>query len=203
MRPRLSHSAVIKPKGQEMLAEQNKGLVEQEIGRWLVGPAIAGSRHVSPGLDGFETALEHDPADSGGGTDDALVGKLVPDSPVAVTAAVALENALDFHADRFVGRLHGSGGGGVIVAAPGNAEGGADPSDALAGGLVDVADHFAKLGWGLVPRMTAAFFKMSFSWRRRAISRRRARGSSAAAFSPMARPPSLPPRAPCELLFHE
>jgi hypothetical protein len=28
--------------------------------------------------------------------------------------------------------------------------------------LVDVADHFAKFGWGLIPRMTAAFLKVIF-----------------------------------------
>jgi hypothetical protein len=34
---------------------------------------------------------------------------------------------------------------GVAIAAPGNAEDGANPSDALASGLLDVADHFANL----------------------------------------------------------
>ncbi|MDH4444093.1 MAG: hypothetical protein QE267_03080, partial [Akkermansiaceae bacterium] len=59
--------------------------------------------------------------------------------------------------------------------AAGDAEGGADRSDAMAGGLVDVIDHLPELSWGLVPRMTAAFFKMSFSCLRREFSRRRAR----------------------------
>ena len=71
---------------------------------------------------------------------------------------MALKYPLDFQAELFVGILHGSGFGSVIVAAPGNAEGGADPTNTMAGGLVNIADHFPELGWGLVPRMTAAFF---------------------------------------------
>ncbi len=36
-----------------------------------------------------------------------------PSSSETVTASVALEDAFDFHADLLVGRLQGSGGGGV------------------------------------------------------------------------------------------
>jgi|GEM_PF-1832769 len=44
---------------------------------------------------------------------------------------------------------------------------------------MDVGDHFPKLAWVLVPRIIAAFFKMSFSALSRAFSRRRERRSSA------------------------
>ena len=45
----------------------------------------------------------------------------------------------------------------------------------MSGLVVDAFNHFPELSWGLVPRMTVAFFKMSFSWRRRVTSRHRLR----------------------------
>jgi hypothetical protein len=124
--------------------------------------------------------LRHDPADAGGSAGDALIGQIIADPPIAVTAAVMSEDSFDFRTDLLVGRLGGRGFGCVVIAASRDAEGGADEADAVAGGLVDFADHFSKPGWGLVPRMTAAFFKISFSALRRASSRRRVRRSSAA-----------------------
>jgi hypothetical protein len=144
----------------------------EEIGRGLVGAAIAGARHVGLGLDGFEPAFGHDAADPGGGAGDAVIGQVAPDPAVAVAAAMALEDGLDAVADVAVGQLGGGGRGGVIVAAAGDAEHATDASDSLSGGGAEV-------GWGLVPRMIAAFFKMSFSALRRASSRRSARSSSA------------------------
>ena len=63
----------------------------------------------------------------------------------------------------------------MIEAAARHLEAGTDLPDARAGGLPDIVDHLSELEGSLVPRMTAAFFKMSFSWRRRVFSRRRAR----------------------------
>jgi len=41
----------------------------------------------------------HDPADSTGGTDDALVGEFVLDPSVTVATALVLENDFDFLAN--------------------------------------------------------------------------------------------------------
>jgi hypothetical protein len=51
----------------------------------------------------------------------------------------------------------------MVEAAARHLEAGADLTDAMAGGLADVLDHLAEFAGGLVPRMTAAIFKMSFS----------------------------------------
>jgi len=58
----------------------------------------------------------------------------------------------------------------VVVAASGNVKDGTNPPDAVACGLVNVADHFSELGWVLVPRIIAAFFKMSFFTLSRVLS---------------------------------
>src|SRR5690606_13278060 len=116
----------------------------------------------------------------------------------AVAAAVAVEDCLDHVAELLVGALRGGGPGGVVVAAAGDTKDGANRADAISGGIMDFPDHFPELGWGLVPNMTAAFFKMSFSILRRAFSRRRERRSSAPARSPSARGPALPTCVPCE-----
>jgi hypothetical protein len=81
------------------------------------------------------------------------------DSEVAVAAAVALEDLGDEVSDGAVCELAGGGLSGVVVVAAGDAEGGADLTDSVAGGGVNVGDHLAKLGGVLVPRMTAAFLK--------------------------------------------
>jgi hypothetical protein len=58
----------------------------------------------------------------------------------------------------------------VVVAASRNIKDGTNPPDAVACGLVNVADHFSELGWVLAPRTIAVFFKMSFSALGRALS---------------------------------
>ena len=93
------------------------------------------------------------------------------EAAVAVASAVAPEDGLDQVAKAGVGDLRRGGCGGVVEAAAGLAEHGTDLADAAAGFLGDELDHRAAPGWGLVPRMTAAFFKMSFSSLRLAISR--------------------------------
>jgi hypothetical protein len=91
-----------------------------------------------------------------------------------IAAAVTLENGLDFITKRTVGELAVGRLGGVVVTAAGHFEHLANATHTVPGGGMDVLDHGSEFGWGLVPRMTAAFFKMSFSWRRRVSSRRRA-----------------------------
>ena len=81
----------------------------------------------------------------------------------------------------------------MVVAAARHAEHLADRAERVSGGTLNLVDHGAESGRGLVPRMTAAFFKMSFSILRRASSRRIARSSSAASRAPPACGPSLPP----------
>lgn len=188
--------------GPDLVGFLREGLIEQEVGRRSVGAAIAGFWLVVLGLDGFEAALLHNSTDSLGGAGDLLIGEFLPDSAVAVAAAVPLENGFDVLADLLVCALGEGGCRGVIVAAAGDLESGTDRTDAMAAGVVDVPDHFAELGRSLVPRMTAAFFKMSFSILRRAFSRRRERRSSASLLSPAARSPPLPTCAPCELCLH-
>ena len=88
------------------LGFSGSGWSSRRFRRGFVGTAVAGPGHVGLGLDGFEAAFQHDPADSGGGADNALVGKLSAYPPVAIAAAVALEYPLDFQAGcrgRFVG----------------------------------------------------------------------------------------------------
>ena len=70
---------------------------------------------------------------------------------------------------------------GVLVAAAGHTEGDADLTDSVAGGGVSADDHLPKFAGVLVPRMTAAFFKISFSTLKSKFSRRRGYSSSAAA----------------------
>ena len=93
-----------------------------------------------------------------GGADLARVGEFLADAPVAIAAAMALEDGFDQVADPAVLGLGGRGCGGVVAAAARHLEAGADWPDAMAGGLVDVVDHLAELAGSLVPRMTAAFF---------------------------------------------
>jgi len=167
-------------------------LAEEEVWRRFVGPPVAGFRHIGLGLDGSEPAFLHDSADPVGGANNASFGQHLPDSAVAIAAAVALENLLDHLPYLLVGELGGCGLSGMVVAASGHLESDTDPADCAAGGMADLLDHFPELGWGLVPRITAAFFKMSFSSLRTAFSRRRKRRSSASGLSSGTRVASLP-----------
>jgi len=87
----------------------------------------------------------------------------------------------------------------MIEAAPRDVENVADSADAQTGLIFDRTDHLAPFFWALVPRITAAYFKMLFSSRSRDTSRLRTRNSSATASSPSARWPPLPS---CEFLTH-
>jgi len=86
-------------------------LVEKQVGRGFVGPAIAGFGHVGFGLDGSQAALAHDPAEAIGRADLARVGKFLADSPIAIAAAMALEDGLDPITDPAVLALGGRGRG--------------------------------------------------------------------------------------------
>jgi hypothetical protein len=85
--------------------------------------------------------------------------------------------------------LKQSGFSGVIVATTRDLKNGTNTSNAMAGALMDYGDHRSELLWALVPRMIAAFFKISFSCLSKASSRRSTVQSSAAGFSPTARCP--------------
>jgi len=152
---------------------------------------------------------------SGGGARHPTVGQFLSKPAVAIasgssvhlpplvpsaSSAVAPEDGLDQVAKVSVGNLPRGGGRRVVEAAAGLAEHGADLADTAAGFLRDELDHRAAPGWGLVPKMTAAFFKMSFSNLRLAISRRNLGTSSAPGGSPPARNPPLPRCPGCEPL---
>ena len=126
--------------GPDLVGLGRQGLVEEQVGRGLVGAAVAGF-----GLDGVQAALAHDPADAIGRADHARVGEFLADSPVAIAAAMALEDGFDEVADPAVLGLDGRGRGGVVEAAARHLEAGADWTDAMAGGLVDVVGHLAEL----------------------------------------------------------
>ena len=87
----------------------------------------------------------------------------------------------------------------MIEAAPRDVENVADSADAQTGLIFDRTDHLAPFFCALVPRITAACFKMLFSSRSRDTSRLRTRNLSATASSPSARWPPLPS---CEFLTH-
>ena len=90
------------------------------------------------------------------GADYGVIGEFLPDPPIPVAAAMIIEDGLNLVAHLLIGALPGGGLCSVIVSAAGHFQGGSSGEDAVPGALVD---HFAELGWGLVPRMTAAFLK--------------------------------------------
>ena len=145
--------------GPDLVGLGRQGLAEEQVRGGLVGAAVAGFGHGGFGLDGSQAALAHDPADAIGGADFARIGEFRADAPVAMAAAMALEDGCDEVADPAVLGLGGRGRGGVVEAAARDLEGGADWPEAVAGGLVDVVDRVAELAGSLGPRMTAAFFK--------------------------------------------
>ena len=63
----------------------------------------------------------------------------------------------------------------MITAAARHFQHGADDPDGVAGGLADGVHHFVELVGTMLPGMTVAFFKMSFSSSRQAFSRHRSR----------------------------
>jgi hypothetical protein len=92
---------------------------------------------------------------------------------------VAPEDSLDEVADVGVGDLGHGGCAGVVKAAASLAEHFTNLAHTGSGFPGYELDHRAAPGWGLVPRMTAAFFKMSFSSLRLATSRRSRRSTTA------------------------
>ena len=173
--------------------------LQKMIGRRLIRLAVAGPRHVSFRLDGLEPALGHEAADPCGTTKDAIFSEIPADPPVAVAASVMSEDPFNPLPNVLVGEFRSRGRGRVVVAAPGKLKHFADRANAVSGVEVDPGYHFAELCGLLVPRIIAAFFKMSFSMRSWAFSRRSARKSSAPERSPTARIPSLPT---CVSRFH-
>ena len=97
--------------GPDLVGLGRQRLIEEQVGRGLVGPAVAGFGHVGFGLDGSQAALAHDPADAIGRADLARVGKFLADSPIAIAAAMAPEDGLDQVADPAVLALGGRGRG--------------------------------------------------------------------------------------------
>jgi len=177
-----------------------KRLAAKQIGRGFVCSTVAGFWDEVFWLNRVQGSLGHEAADSGGSAYHPLIGENLSQAAVAVAPPMALEDGLDQIPDAGVGELGRGGCAGVIEAAAGMAEHRAYLADAAAGFLSNGLDHRAAAGWGRVPRMTAAFFKMSFSSLRLAISRRSLGSSSTAASSPTARSPSLPTRPSCESL---
>ena len=145
----------------------------EQVGRGLVRPPIAGSGQEVLGLQGVQASLCHEAADPRRGADHPTVGEFLADAPVAVAAAAAaFEDGFNQRAKLGVRALGGSRYGGVVEAAAGQFQGGAYCPHAAAGLLGDEGNHRAGGNRGLVPRMMAAFFKMSFSNLRWETSRR-------------------------------
>jgi len=136
---------------------------------------VAGFGEEVFGLDGAQPSLGHEATDSSRGASQAPIGEFDRQMAVAVASAVAPEDGLDEFTKMHVGDLSHGGGGGVVEAAAGFLEDRAHLANTAAGLLRDELDHRPAPGWGLVPRMTAVFFKMSFSILSWAWSRRNRR----------------------------
>ncbi len=167
-------------------------LIQQQIEGGAVRPPIAGFGHEAAGLNGLESPFPHDPADAFGGAGEAHGGQFGGDSPVTVATAMLPEDGFNSGSEFLIRTLRSGGFSGMVVAAARHFQHGADDPEGVAGGLADGVHHFPELDGSLVPRMTAAFFKMSFSIWRWALSRRRSRRSSASDLSPPARGHTLP-----------
>jgi hypothetical protein len=114
-------------------------------------------------MEGFEAALPHQSAHPPPLTGDLPVGQFDADPAVPVTAEVGSENGFDDPSCLFIGSLCGGGPRGVIVTISWHRQGGTDDPDGQPGGPAQIMDHLMELAGPLVTRMTAAFFKMSFS----------------------------------------
>ncbi|MGK0189487.1 MAG: hypothetical protein ACI9R3_005304 [Verrucomicrobiales bacterium] len=103
-----------------------------------------------------------------------MIREFVVNFSIAVSLAIACENFLDEIANLMVGNLHERFLRGMIEAAAWHAEGTTNFSDTASSFSLNTENHIAALDWGLllVPRITAAFFKLSFSSLRWATSRR-------------------------------
>jgi hypothetical protein len=138
-------------------------LLEEEIGRGFIGAAVAGFWEEVFGLKSAQAALGHEAADSGVSAEVAVIGEDGAHAAVAVASAVVEEDGLDAAAEGVVGELGLGGLSGVVKAAARQVESGADLANTGAGVLGEQSDQGASGYWVLRPRMTAAFFKMSFS----------------------------------------
>ena len=161
-------------------------LAGEQVGRGPIRPPVAGFWHVVLGLEGVQASLCHQAADPRRRTDHAPVGEFLADPAVAVAAAVAFEDGFNERAKLGVGALGGSRCGGVIEAAARQFQGGTHRPHTAAGLPGDLGDHRASGERGLVPRMMAAFFKMSFSSLRWEFSRRSRANSAMVACWPSA-----------------
>ncbi len=137
--------------------------------------AVAGSWHVGFRLECPETPLSHDPTYPAGSTYDTFIDEILVDSTVAIAMKVTVKDLFDLIANFLIGAFCRCGRGRVVVAAARKIEDFADRTDPVTGGCMNDVDHFAELAGLLVPRITAAFFKMSFSMRNWAFSLRSAR----------------------------
>ena len=122
-----------------------KWMIEEEIGRRSVGSAVTGLWCIGFGLNGFESALRHDSTDPGRSTENALIGKILADSSVAITTAVTLEDRFDNRPYFLIRTLGGSRLRRVIIAAAWDSQSDADSTDGMAGSLVNFANHFPEL----------------------------------------------------------
>ena len=95
--------------GPDLIGLGRQRLVEKQVGRGFVGPAIAGFWNVGLGLDGSQAALAHDPAEAIGRADLARVGEFLADSTIAIAAAMVPEDGLDQITDPAVLALGGRG----------------------------------------------------------------------------------------------
>ena len=128
-----------------------------QVGRWRAGPPVAGLWGEAPRLHGAQPVLSHEPPDSRGGAGDLEIDEVRVDAAVAVVAAVGVEYLGDGRGEFAVAGGCGCLGPRVVVAAAGDLEDAADLADAAARLGADRVDHLVPFGWGLVPRITAAF----------------------------------------------
>ena len=149
--------------GPGLVGSGGRRLMEEEIGRRFIGAAVAGFGQEVFGLESAQAVLGHEAADSGVSTGQTAIGEDGAQAAVAIASAVEEKDGLDEAAEGVVGELGLGGLSGVVKAAAGQAESGADLANTGAGILGEQSDQGASGYWVLRPRMTAAFFKMSFS----------------------------------------
>ncbi len=138
-------------------------LIQQQIEGGAVRSPIAGFGHEPAGLNGLMSPFLHDRADAFGGAGEAHGGQFGVDSPVAVAPAMLSKDGFHSGFEFIIRTLRGGAFSGMEVAAARHFQHGADDPERVAGGLADGVHHFPELDGSLVPRMSAAFFKMSFS----------------------------------------
>ena len=106
---------------------------------------------------------------------DALIIQAGRDSAIPVAFSIQVKNLLNPVGDFAIICFPGGFGGSLVEAASGVAEDFANPSTAGLCFRSDGKNHRPAFGWIFVPRMTAAFLKISLSSLRSAFSRRNRR----------------------------